>query len=122
MPSTRPSDCAPAFRTEVKKAGKIENTISDEKSLKRLVSPRKKIFLGSPNILLVVPTGVVKAISLRVMFVPRSGYGRQPPRYITHVRPNVGESLRRASDLITWWLGQKAGTTFRGVPVVIDEM
>ena len=46
IPSTNPSDAAPALSTEVKNAGKTENTISEEKSLKRLVSPRTKIFLG----------------------------------------------------------------------------
>jgi hypothetical protein len=34
----------------VKNAGNTENTISEEKSLKRLVSPRKNMFFGSPQI------------------------------------------------------------------------
>src|SRR3989344_139191 len=49
MPSTNPRDPAPDFNTLVKNAGNAESTISDEKSLKRLVSPRKKMFLGNPN-------------------------------------------------------------------------
>src|SRR5208337_292215 len=49
MPSTIPSEAAPALRTAVKNAGKTENTISEEKSLKRLVSPRKKMFRGKPK-------------------------------------------------------------------------
>jgi hypothetical protein len=38
------------LRTVVKNAGNTENTISEEKSLKRLVRPRKKMFFGSPQI------------------------------------------------------------------------
>jgi hypothetical protein len=49
MPSTTPNDCAPDLSTEMKNAGRTENTISDEKSLKKLVTPRTKTFLGSPK-------------------------------------------------------------------------
>src|SRR5665213_812421 len=54
MPSTSPSDSAPALSTEVKNAGKTEKTISEEKSFKRLVSPRKNMFLGRPKIRLFI--------------------------------------------------------------------
>src|SRR5208337_3566284 len=49
MPSTIPSEAAPALRAAVKNAGKTANTISEEKSLKRLVRPRKKMFRGKPK-------------------------------------------------------------------------
>ena len=52
IPSTRPRDSAPVFSTEMKKAGNIDATISEEKSLKKLVSPRKKTVRGRSRILL----------------------------------------------------------------------
>src|ERR1019366_10722163 len=52
IPSTKPSDAAPACTTEVKNAGKTARIISDEKSLSRLVRPRKKTFRGRPKIFL----------------------------------------------------------------------
>src|ERR1035437_9227769 len=58
MPSTSPSDPAPALSTEVKKAGKTEKTISEEKSLKKLVSPRKNMFFGRPRIRSFMVTGL----------------------------------------------------------------
>ena len=51
IPSTNPIDAAPVFKTVVKKAGKIEKTISEEKSLKKLVIPKIKMFLDNPKIL-----------------------------------------------------------------------
>src|SRR5450759_6035956 len=51
MPSTRPRDSAPAFSTDIKNAGNTDATISEEKSLKKLVSPRKKTLRGRPRIL-----------------------------------------------------------------------
>jgi beta-lactamase regulating signal transducer with metallopeptidase domain len=50
-PSTSPSDAAPVFSTDMKNAGNTDATISEEKSLKKLVSPRKKTLRGSPRIL-----------------------------------------------------------------------
>src|SRR5450830_934308 len=58
MPSTSPSDPAPALSTDVKKAGKTEKTISEEKSLKKLVSPRKNMFFGRPRIRSFMVTGL----------------------------------------------------------------
>ena len=49
IPSTRPSDAAPAFKTEVKKAGNAERIISLEKSLKKLVRPRMKMLRFRPK-------------------------------------------------------------------------
>jgi len=44
----------------MKNAGRTENTISDEKSLKKLVTPSRKTLLGSPRILcLMASTQVV---------------------------------------------------------------
>jgi hypothetical protein len=51
MPSTRPRDSAPAFSTDIKNAGNADATISEEKSLKKLVSPRKKTLRGRPRTL-----------------------------------------------------------------------
>src|ERR1035438_1821428 len=50
-PSTRPRDSAPAFSTDIKNAGNADATISEEKSLKKLVRPRKKTLRGRPRIL-----------------------------------------------------------------------
>ena len=52
IPSTRPRDSAPVFSTEMKKAGNIDATISEEKSLNKLVNPRKKTVRGRSRILL----------------------------------------------------------------------
>ena len=49
IPSTRPSDAAPALSTEVKKAGNAERIISFEKSLKKLVRPRMKMLRLRPK-------------------------------------------------------------------------
>ena len=48
-PSMMPSDAAPDFSTDWKKAGKIETTISAEKSLKKETSPMRKTFFSIPN-------------------------------------------------------------------------
>src|ERR1035437_837835 len=58
MPSTSPSDPAPALSTEAKKAGKTEKTISEEKSLKKLVSQRKNMFFGRPRMRSFMVTGL----------------------------------------------------------------
>ena len=52
IPSTIPSAWTPDFSTEIKNAGKIDRIISDEKSLKKLVRPRKKTFFWRPRIFL----------------------------------------------------------------------
>ena len=74
-------------------------------------------FCGKPS-----SAVVFRLISTAAVLVPRSNPRRQPPRYITHVSLNVSESLRRASNLITWWFGEKCGTTGRDVPIVIHQM
>ena len=47
----------------MKNAGNIEETISEEKSLKKLVSPRKKTVRGRPRILSFISTTLSSAAS-----------------------------------------------------------
>ena len=71
IPSTNPKDAAPDFNTEAKKAGKMESTISEEKSLNRLVSPRMKHFSADPKFFylhsyfVVTPAGIEPASQTR---------------------------------------------------------
>ena len=51
-PSIKPTKNADAPKVTVKKAGITDCTISAEKSLKKLTSPKKKIFFLTPNIFL----------------------------------------------------------------------
>ncbi|KKR09745.1 MAG: hypothetical protein UT37_C0011G0002 [Parcubacteria group bacterium GW2011_GWA2_39_18] len=53
-PSMKPTKNAGAPKVTVKKAGITDCTISAEKSLKKLTSPKKKIFFLTPNIFLSV--------------------------------------------------------------------